>query len=443
MAEEWRRKGYYRTRVLIPIADCLESPYGDCLVCLTAGEVNLVRNLLEYAERRSTFVDEYHETYYLAPDNDDWDALQEMKAHLEGSMMDCEQFTSDLQEILDWVRLSQTLPGGTFSEDELAAFPYNDVVVDDELTPAEEDACDIAQLWYEWGYQVITETVLPATRWGFDYLIPAVTAFIATAIAGPAAGAGVWVIAEFIQEIMEIGYRGAETNLVNWMDTNKEDIVCQLYGGLLLTGNASSIWAIAYNAIIDPAEDISAGDKLMLSLFMGTWAGGNANRAFDAETEWATSNVEEGYCDECPPLDATVHFWEFPPCPNGWDLSPPFTGRCDDGNLLFTGGMQSLPGGPDWEMDVGDYDVYPRFDFDYNRPSGNIISFRLYKNVDSAGWVLVKDWTKVYSDPPASTPWEPESIEVTVVPDTLWHFAVAGWSATYWIRVYEIRTNWV
>jgi len=309
LAEDWRRKGYYRTRVLIPVDEVLESEFGDCLVCLTGGQLNLVRNLLLYAERRSTFVSEYHEGYYLAPTTEEWDALQEVVADLEGNLMDCEQFTKDLQEILDWVRLLSTLPGGTFSEAELEAFPYTDEVADNELTPAEEDACAIAQLWFEWGYQVITEHVLPATRWGFDYLIPAVTAFIATAIGGPVAGMGAWAIAEFVQEILEIFYRGAETNLVNWMDTNKEDIVCVLYPWLIDGAYASTAWAAAYAAVIEPAEDISAGDKLMLNLFMGSWAGSNAALAFEEETEWATSNVQEGYCDDCEEAPVEGNDW--------------------------------------------------------------------------------------------------------------------------------------
>jgi hypothetical protein len=309
MAEEWRRKTYYKPRVLIPVDECLDSAFGDCLVCLTGGQLNLVRNLLLYAERRSTFVSEYEPNTYLAPTTEEWDDLQEMVADLEGNLMDCEQFTSDLQEILDWVRQQGSLTPGPFTEDEETAFPYDDVVGDDELTPAEEDACDVAQLWFEWGYQVITEHVLPATRWGFDYLVPAVAGFIALAIGGPPAAMGVYALAELIQELLEIFYRGAETNLVNWMTTNKEDIVCVLFSYLVLGGDASDMWAAAYAAVVEPAEDISAGDKMILSLFMGSWAGSNALKAFDAETEWATSNVEAGYCDECDPYGPTGLFW--------------------------------------------------------------------------------------------------------------------------------------
>ena len=340
MTEEWRRKSYYRTRVLIPVDECLDSAFGDCLVCLTGGQLNLVRNLLLYAERRSTFVSEYEPNSYLAPTTEEWDDLQTMVADLEGNLMDCEQFTQDLQEILDWVRQQGTLSGGPFSEDEEAAFPYDGVVGDDELTPAEEDACAIAQLWFEWGYQVITEHVLPATRWGFDYLVPAVAGFIALAIGGPPAAMGVYAISEFVQELLEIFYRGAETNLVNWMTTNKEDIVCVLFSYLVVGGDASSIWNQVKAAIITPAEDISAGDKLMLNLFMGSWAGSNAQRAFTAETEWATSNVQAGYCDECDPPPFYAE-WYLPPH-TGWGLSPVNSGWDGNGNGWFKVGNGAI-----------------------------------------------------------------------------------------------------
>lgn len=326
MSEEWRRKAYYRTRVLIPVDECLDSAFGDCLVCLTGGQLNLVRNLLLYAERRSTFVSEYEPQWYLAPTEEEWDELQTMVAALEGNLMDCEQFTSDLQEILDWVRVDGSLTEPPFSEDEEAAFPYDGDITDDELTPEGEEACAVAQLWFEWGYQIITEQVLPATRWGFDYLVPAVAGFIALAIGGPPAAMGVYAVAEFIQELLEIAYRGAETNLVNWMDTNKYDIVCALYAGLVSGGLASAIWAAAYASEIDPAEDISVGDKLMLNLFMGTWAGGNAQRAYDAATDWSTDNVQAGYCLLCGEPDPDFEYtFNFPPCPGGWIPSGNYT----------------------------------------------------------------------------------------------------------------------
>lgn len=415
MGEEWRRKRYYDPRVIIPVDECLESAFGDCLVCLTGGELNLVRNLLQYAHRRSTFVSEYHPQHYLAPTTEEWDALEAMTAHLEGNLMDCEQFTSDLQEILDWVRQSSAQPGGTFSEDEQAAFPYDDVVGDDELTPAEEDACDVAQLWFEWGYQTITEQVLPATRWGFDYLVPAVAGFIALAIGGPPAAMGVYALAELIQELLEIFYRGAETNLINWMDTNKEDVVCVLWAWLVVGGDASSIWQHAMDDVITPAEDISYGDKLILQLFMGSWAGSNAQLAFDAETEWATSNVEEGYCDEC---EAAPLVWEWE-CTEagGWRLGPIYaewwTGGL--GRWWFNDGRIASPtiagleyGEYDYKitavgMSTGEDNPNVRVRFTQKDTDGPWFSAPLYEQFVADYWVGGSFNEYIYDSPPTLT----------------------------------------
>jgi len=340
MSEEWRRKKFYGPRVLIPVDEVLDSAFGDCLVCLTGGQLNLVRNLLEYATRRTTFVSEYHPQFYMTPTTEEWDALQAVVAELERNLMNCDQFTADIAEILAWLRSQGSLSAGPFTADEAEAFPYDDVVGDDELTPAEAAACAVAQLWFEWGYQVITEHVLPATRFGFDYLVPAVTAFIVGAIGGPPAVLGVYVVAELIQELLEVLYDGAETNLVNWMTTNKQDIVCSLYPQLWAGGDASAIWAVTKAAIITPAEDISAGDKLILSLFMGSWAGSNALRAFNAATEWATSNVIADYCDACDVIYDLDWDYVFPPCPgDDWVLGSEKS-LCTDGypNVWGVGG---------------------------------------------------------------------------------------------------------
>jgi hypothetical protein len=354
MSEEWRRKQYYGPRVMVWTDDILDSGFDDCLVCLTGGQLNLVRNLLQYAHRRSTFVSEYSDLYYLAPTNDEWDAIQAAVAQLEGNLMNCEQFTQDLAEMLARLRAIQGLGCIPPVEGASEYFPYSDETDDDEIPYVSDPVrCAKAQLWFEWGYQVITEQVLPASRWGFDWLIPALAAFIFTAVGGPAAGAGIWVIAEAVQELLEIPYIGAETNLINWMTTNKHDIVCKLYWGLVTTENASTIWQAVYDAEIAPAEDISAGDKIILNLFMGTWAGSNAHRAYENATDWAVDNVIPGYCSDCgsPPL---VYEWTLPPH-TGWRLTDTHSEWTVEGWGHFWQGNGGLASSTITDIPYGDY----------------------------------------------------------------------------------------
>lgn len=323
--EEWRKKSYYRTRVLIPVNECLDSAFGDCVVCLTGGQLNLVRNLLQYAYRRSTFVSIYEEQFYWAPSETQWDDLQALVADLEGKLMDCETFSNMLAEILARLRNDLSLPEPPFTEDESDAFPISDELGDDDVgEQTQSDACAIAQLWYQWGLEVITESVLPATRFGFDYLVTAIAGFIGLAVGGPPAAMGLYLVAEFIQELLEILYDGAETNLLNWLASNKDDIVCSLYWGLQEVGNASDIWAITKSAVLDGAEGISDGDKLIINLFMGTWAGSNASRAWTAQTQWAQDNVTPGYCASCPSDYDFEYHYVFPPCPGDWVSNGPY-----------------------------------------------------------------------------------------------------------------------
>lgn len=100
MSEVERRRVYFDGRVLIESARVLDSPYDDALVCLTGAELELLRNLTTYLHRRSSFVDTYHDGYYIMPDDDDWDAVSAIVATLEEKLMGCEEIAQDIADIL-------------------------------------------------------------------------------------------------------------------------------------------------------------------------------------------------------------------------------------------------------------------------------------------------------------------------------------------------------
>lgn len=307
MSEAWRRKTYYDPRVLLETAEFLDPLFSDCLICLSGSELYALRNLTQYLHRRSTFVSSYHQGYYLAPTNEEWDDIEAIVAELEGKLMNCQQYDDLLQSILEAAECACNRavgnPGLNYNPnntDETTSFDISDTIPDAALGAEEEEACDVAQLWYQWGYEVITEYILPATRFTFDFLLPGLAAFIIGATGGAPAILGLWTIAELVQKLMEGAYDAAETNLVNWLESNKEDLVCGLYNGILGTGQASTIWSYVYDTRVADAEDISSLDKLMVNLAMGSWAGVNAQAAYDAATGWATSVPLENYCVSCP-----------------------------------------------------------------------------------------------------------------------------------------------
>ena len=87
MSETERRKGYVSTRVLIDAAKVLTPTFDDAVVYLTGAQLEVLRNLTQYANRPESYVAEYESGYYLTPDNDDWDDIQAIVADLEETLM--------------------------------------------------------------------------------------------------------------------------------------------------------------------------------------------------------------------------------------------------------------------------------------------------------------------------------------------------------------------
>jgi hypothetical protein len=317
---EWRRKKYYSPRVLISVLGTLEPDAEPGLICLSGSQVEILRNLTHYLHYRSTWVDEYHRDYYLAPDNDQWDVLQAIVADLEDKLMNCQQYDDLLENILAAAQCacynSRRNPGLDYDptdDEQTNLYTIDDVVPDGDVTHVGDAACAVAQLWYQWGYEIITEKVLPASRWTWDYLLSAIAGFAGIAIGGPPVGLGLYAVAELVQECLNAFYDASETNLVNWMESHQQDIVCSLWVGILAGGDASGVWATTYTEEVSPSEEISNTDKLIINLFMGRWAGLSAQQAYANETDWATANVVPGYCSACPeePIQGS-DWWALP-----------------------------------------------------------------------------------------------------------------------------------
>lgn len=364
MSEAWRKKRYYKPRIIMSTSDILENPFPGRLVYLSGAETSLIRNLLAYATRRVTFATSYSDQYYLTPTTEEWDTLQAIVASLEDTLMTdcCETLNATLEAIAATLEATGVSIGNldtslaiidttlqtmdtSLEEIVLQAVTSNshqaDVVtalecicgrleiaglgqaVDPKWTEnannfdvwtwgkeepnpsvgAQVDlaACQLAQLWYQAGYELLSEVILPALRFGFDTVIPAAATLVAAWTGGLAlpVAIGVYATAELIQELLELGYDSAETNLINWLWANKQDLVCPMYLALKDGGSASSMWPAIWAAVVEPSEDISYGDKLLIKLFMGGLALSGAKVAFDAETTWATTVPTPGYCDTC------------------------------------------------------------------------------------------------------------------------------------------------
>lgn len=87
MSETERRTRYDNKRVMIETQRVLDSQFDDAVLCITGGQLELLRNLMMYLRRESTFVSEYHASDYFTPTVGEWDNLLAVVANLEEKLM--------------------------------------------------------------------------------------------------------------------------------------------------------------------------------------------------------------------------------------------------------------------------------------------------------------------------------------------------------------------
>jgi hypothetical protein len=163
MSDNWRRKKYYEPRVLLETADVLEPPFEGSLICLSGSDLYILRNLVQYAHRRSTFVSEYEENTYLAPTEEEWDDLDAIVGELEDKLMGCEDIVDKLTCIcsaIQGLQASQSVDPALLPEEQ----PY----YDNEDSTVEEDTGSppVSSTWDDWrayrckGAQMIVDDVI-------------------------------------------------------------------------------------------------------------------------------------------------------------------------------------------------------------------------------------------------------------------------------------------
>lgn len=74
-------------RILVDAKAFLNPEFSDAVLYFTGGQIELMRNLVDYANRRTTFVSDYYIGYYLSPDDTDWNLIQQRVADLEETLM--------------------------------------------------------------------------------------------------------------------------------------------------------------------------------------------------------------------------------------------------------------------------------------------------------------------------------------------------------------------
>ena len=81
------RIGYGRETVLIEASRILDTQFNAQGIWLSGAQVELLRNVMMPLNNPRTFVDEYHDGYYLTATDNDWDAIRAIVADLERKLM--------------------------------------------------------------------------------------------------------------------------------------------------------------------------------------------------------------------------------------------------------------------------------------------------------------------------------------------------------------------
>ena len=306
MGTEWRRKTYYKPRVLIETQRILDPQFSDCVVCLTGPQLEMMRNLTQYLHRRSTFAEGYETDYYLAPTEADWDDIQAIVASLEDTLMDCEAFTAKLESILDAALCACSGVDGGYTTP-VTGPVYQDLEGDGIVewapedptpTPAEAAACALAQLVYAWNYEILTETLQPIQEAGHEVLLFLVIEAFAGMIGGPpgliAGGALFYVI----QALLDAWVEGELANVTNALIANKDELICEMYLAFVDGGDYGDA-AAAARAHIATVSAWSTIDKALFNLTFSPLAMKICQAAITASSDWADANVVEAYCVDC------------------------------------------------------------------------------------------------------------------------------------------------
>lgn len=81
------RVNYSRDMTLIEASRILDTQFNAQGIWLNGAQVELLRNVMMPLNNPRTFVDEYHDGYYLTATDDDWDAIRAIVADLERKLM--------------------------------------------------------------------------------------------------------------------------------------------------------------------------------------------------------------------------------------------------------------------------------------------------------------------------------------------------------------------
>lgn len=323
MSELWRRKTYYAGRVLIETEHVLSSTSKDSLVCITGPQFEMLRNLTQYLKRRSTFVSEYHDSYYDAPTTAQWDDIQAIVADLEETLMGCSELTTALELIAAQLACICQAFQGTLAQTQPLDPGYTDQEYYDEYISAVEagEGSPPAPFgdWDEWatyvckGAQKLVDDAAAACLAMGTTLTTGILitfsvinlALLATVIAAP-----VSIVIQIVTTLVAIGVNFAYTDVVDWLLDNKEALVCSIYSAETAVAGYSAVQAAIANL-----WDAGPGIQIVQALFNREVVSSVYDGTMRDDTLWI-GDYTDAFCVPCGEYpEGYTWTWVWPPCP--------------------------------------------------------------------------------------------------------------------------------
>lgn len=322
MSEVWRRKTYYKPRVLISTERILDPQYDDALLCITGAQLEMLRNLTQYLKRRSTFSQSESDVGYLTPSTADWDTIQAIVADLEETIMGCEEFTALFEDMLAQL---QCICQGASSSTVMG--PGVPPIIEERLgdggmqetddygpdTVIEAKRCALAQLVYWQAYEWLTEWVQPGQEVAADVMLGVALAGIAVMLGTTVMGIPAATFLVMLAGLADVLVEGSLQDVRNAIWANRQELTCAVWAGLADDYRQAEKLAVE---VIEGIGELSPIDKIVMHAMYAPWAIGLAAIAEANATAWALSVVDAGACDDCDWLWEIVYEW--PACPGAW-----------------------------------------------------------------------------------------------------------------------------
>lgn len=274
MSEERRVIKVYDPRLQVPTETLGVGDVEYGIYCLPRAGVDMVLRITRYLTREVTYRDEWISDFlFYGPTDAQMVRAVDIVGELESGLMsecDLTDITTALQGIEACVCAMQAAQAsGSMDTLSASAREYSPdiaesiVIAGQGVPTTDADLCDLANVCWDFQKQWITETVLPFVGSAADAVTIAIGATSGFAILTGGLGLPVAMGTALLGVITNVLIDTSVENLVNWMVSNGQEMVCHLYNGFKQGGY--QVAALLAKNHIDNSG-LPLGDRMMLNV---------------------------------------------------------------------------------------------------------------------------------------------------------------------------------